>query len=355
MEKTLERLLEVYVLGGEQLAVKRREAEEKEANAGAGLTKAGDAVAAAAQPASGAGTHAGAAASASEDANEEEAEAQGVPRSKNGTLRIRLHRASGLPKTDLIGKSDPFVKFTVNEKDCPWVTSDRKDNTQDPVWEDQDGKCPEFELPVNDITDASLRIQVSDHDTFTASDAMCGADWEACNLYDRGADSYQAVELALTRGEAEAGQLFISVTFDPETEAVIPKVNGAAAEKSLAEVEEAPSQAADAAAEGVPSPGVCFELEPYKGGVTFVHMRADDVEVLESDQLAVQAMAGSRYRDSFGGEIEEWQDKLGKIADVSETLAEVQRLWRYLEPLFMHSKECQRELPEDAARFREID
>ena len=33
-------------------------------------------------------------------------------------------------------------------------------------------------------------------------------------------------------------------------------------------------------------------------------------------------------------------------------LADNQRVWSYLEPLFMKSKEVQEELPEDAARFK---
>ena len=36
-------------------------------------------------------------------------------------------------------------------------------------------------------------------------------------------------------------------------------------------------------------------------------------------------------------------------------LADNQRVWSYLEPLFMKSKEVQEELPEDAARFKHID
>ena len=77
--------------------------------------------------------------------------------------------------------------------------------------------------------------------------------------------------------------------------------------------------------------------------------------MLENDQLTIQGMMGSRYLATFEEEVTTWQKELAAVADVMVVLADNQRVWSYLEPLFMKSKEVQEELPEDAARFKHID
>ena len=74
--------------------------------------------------------------------------------------------------------------------------------------------------------------------------------------------------------------------------------------------------------------------------------------MLENDQLTIQGMMGSRYLMTFEEEVTRWQKELAAVADVMIVLADNQRVWSYLEPLFMKSKEVQEELPEDAKRFK---
>ena len=76
--------------------------------------------------------------------------------------------------------------------------------------------------------------------------------------------------------------------------------------------------------------------------------------MLENDQLTIQGMMGSRYLMTFEEEVTRWQKELAAVADVMIVLADNQRVWSYLEPLFMKSKEVQEELPEDAKRFKGI-
>ena len=78
------------------------------------------------------------------------------------------------------------------------------------------------------------------------------------------------------------------------------------------------------------------------------------VEQLESDQMAVQSIVGSRY-PHFKGQASAWQGVLGSISEVSQSLQEIQRTWSYLEPLFIGSEEVRRELPVDAKVFEEVD
>ena len=91
------------------------------------------------------------------------------------------------------------------------------------------------------------------------------------------------------------------------------------------------------------------------GSVKLLKITDDDFEMLENDQLTIQGMMGSRYLATFEEEVTTWQKELAAVADVMVVLADNQRVWSYLEPLFMKSKEVQEELPEDAARFKHID
>ena len=95
--------------------------------------------------------------------------------------------------------------------------------------------------------------------------------------------------------------------------------------------------------------------EDLGDGVTTVKLHEDDVEVLENDQMAVQAMVGSRYRASFEEEITGWQTKLTAVADVVGLLGDVGRIWKYLAPLFLHSAEVKTALPDAATQFGAID
>lgn len=100
---------------------------------------------------------------------------------------------------------------------------------------------------------------------------------------------------------------------------------------------------------------VIFTMNFYKDtDVPLLKLADEVVEQLESDQMAVQSIVGSRY-SHFKKEAGEWQRALGLVSDITTLLQELQRTWSYLEPLFIGSEEVKRELPDDAARFRNID
>lgn len=100
---------------------------------------------------------------------------------------------------------------------------------------------------------------------------------------------------------------------------------------------------------------VSFTMNFYKDtDVPLLKMDDETVEQLESDQMAVQSIVGGRY-GHFKKEAGDWQKILGMISDVYQILTEIQRVWSYLEPLFIGSEEVKKELPEDAKRFQEID
>ena len=102
---------------------------------------------------------------------------------------------------------------------------------------------------------------------------------------------------------------------------------------------------------------VVFHSDPYKEGsdVKLLRLGEEDFEQLESDQLQVQTMMGSRFVKTFEKEVMHWNKTLRVVSDVMSVLNVIQRTWSYLEPLFIGSAEVRRELPEDADRFRKID
>lgn len=64
---------------------------------------------------------------------------------------------------------------------------------------------------------------------------------------------------------------------------------------------------------------------------------------------------GFRFFATFETEVLYQQKTLSNISEVSQILREVQRSWTFLENLFIYSEEVKKELPEQAARFVEID
>ncbi|KAH7469345.1 Dynein alpha chain, flagellar outer arm [Phytophthora ramorum] len=100
---------------------------------------------------------------------------------------------------------------------------------------------------------------------------------------------------------------------------------------------------------------ICLTMTPYKETtVPLLHMAEDDVEMLESDQLLIQGMASGR-NSFFQEQTQLWRSKLMLVSETVGALLDIQRSWSYLEPLFMQSEEVKRELPDEAARFEDVD
>lgn len=66
-------------------------------------------------------------------------------------------------------------------------------------------------------------------------------------------------------------------------------------------------------------------------------------------------MMASRFLMTFEAEVTGWQRAFATVAEALLSLADVQRKWSYLEPLFIGSDEVRRELPAEAVRFEGID
>ncbi|XP_063612420.1 dynein beta chain, ciliary-like, partial [Penaeus indicus] len=90
-------------------------------------------------------------------------------------------------------------------------------------------------------------------------------------------------------------------------------------------------------------------------GVDLVRTSEEMIETLEENQVQLQNLMTSKYIEHFLDEVSAWQNKLS-IADQVITLwFEVQRTWSHLESIFIGSDDIRRQLPEDSARFDQID
>ncbi|CAK9103509.1 Dynein alpha chain [Durusdinium trenchii] len=99
-----------------------------------------------------------------------------------------------------------------------------------------------------------------------------------------------------------------------------------------------------------------FVYEKHKGSdVMLMHLKDEDVETLEENQVQVQNMFASRFLSTFEEQVLFWQKTLASISETSSLLSEVIRTWVFLENLFIHSEEVKKELPDETERFMDID
>lgn len=86
-----------------------------------------------------------------------------------GVLRVTVVRAENVPRTDLLSKSDPFVKLFTKKHGLQAQTTTMM-NDEDPVWEET------FYIPVDDVDLRLLKVVVYDHDSDPlSSDEKLGA------------------------------------------------------------------------------------------------------------------------------------------------------------------------------------
>lgn len=85
-------------------------------------------------------------------------------------LHIRAVEAKDLPKMDVVGKSDPFLKFRVTPSKETYKTKFVK-QTFEPKWNE------EFHIPVPN-QDSVLHVELFDMDKVSADDLISTRDFE---------------------------------------------------------------------------------------------------------------------------------------------------------------------------------
>ena len=98
-----------------------------------------------------------------------------------------------------------------------------------------------------------------------------------------------------------------------------------------------------------------FQIETYREDHQIMRLREQDFDTLENDQIAVQGMLLSRFVGHFESQVLQWKDFLSHLSEVLRLIHDILEVWMYLEPLFMHTQEVQKELPVDCKRFKKQD
>jgi dynein heavy chain len=96
-----------------------------------------------------------------------------------------------------------------------------------------------------------------------------------------------------------------------------------------------------------------FEMAPYKE--THKITGCDDIFlVLEDNKVNLVDMRSSRYFFAFEAQVEYWEKTLSRVLETTEVLLAVQRVWMYLENIFVGSEDIRRQLPAESATFDKV-
>ncbi|XP_031336595.1 dynein beta chain, ciliary isoform X1 [Photinus pyralis] len=99
-----------------------------------------------------------------------------------------------------------------------------------------------------------------------------------------------------------------------------------------------------------------FEQETHsRTGCSLLRASEKLIETLEENQVQLQNLITSKFIAHFLEEVSAWQTKLSIADQVISLWFEVQRTWMHLESIFMSSEDIRKQLPEDSARFDQID
>lgn len=99
-----------------------------------------------------------------------------------------------------------------------------------------------------------------------------------------------------------------------------------------------------------------FEYLPHpRRNVSLLKVSEELIEVLEDNQVQLQNMLSSKFVGHFYDEVMDWQAKLNTADRVINVWLEVQRIWAYLEAIFIGSDDIRTQLPEDTRRFEILD
>jgi dynein heavy chain len=76
---------------------------------------------------------------------------------------------------------------------------------------------------------------------------------------------------------------------------------------------------------------------------------------LDDNAMSLQSMSASRFVTAFLPAVQQWEQILSRIGEVTEVWMVVQRKWMYLESIFVGAGDIRMQLPEEAARFDKLD
>lgn len=86
-------------------------------------------------------------------------------------LHIRAVEAKDIPKMDTVGKADPYLTFQIKGVPDKWRTEDIRQSFE-PVWNQ------EFHIPINEVKDTVLHVELYDWDKVSSDDLISTRDFQ---------------------------------------------------------------------------------------------------------------------------------------------------------------------------------
>ena len=119
-----------------------------------------------------------------------------------GNLSLDLHKAANLPKTDLIGKSDPYAVISFGDEKEKTKTVK---NSQNPEWNFK------LDIPVDETGPQDIKIDVFDKDVIGKDKLLGSANLKVADLQDGNDLDKQWLPL----DDAKSGEIQVSTDFQP--------------------------------------------------------------------------------------------------------------------------------------------
>ncbi|KAK7469836.1 hypothetical protein BaRGS_00036165, partial [Batillaria attramentaria] len=94
-----------------------------------------------------------------------------------------------------------------------------------------------------------------------------------------------------------------------------------------------------------------YDMTPYKDKGHYRFKSTDEIfQMLEENQVTLTTMKASRFVKPFAPIVDQWERTLSAILEVTEMLLTVQRLWMYMENIFL-GEDIRKQLPLESAEF----
>lgn len=97
-----------------------------------------------------------------------------------------------------------------------------------------------------------------------------------------------------------------------------------------------------------------LEIGPYKEKYYKFKSTEEISQFLEDDSVALSTMKASKFYGSFQARIDEWERNLSLISEVIESTLGVQKMWIYLESIFMSGGDIAKQLPQEYTLFMNV-
>ncbi|CAD2104163.1 Dhc93AB [Plasmodium vinckei petteri] len=90
---------------------------------------------------------------------------------------------------------------------------------------------------------------------------------------------------------------------------------------------------------------IYFKTKNYKNDIILAYIDDNCIDTIEEHQIILQNCFSSKYFLFFSTELNLWQKKISNIYEVIQLLKDIEKLWAYLQNMYINSEEVKKELP----------